>query len=324
MQSSIGTSWRITSYIEACEVPDVDPEPGAGVALRVEVDDEDPVAEVGQAGARGSPRWWSCRRRPSGWRPPGSGGAGGRTTTARPSSGAVRRAATGAGRPDRRLLERARRSGRRPRRRAVEVGQVLRARERAAGRRLVRRRALGRRRGREGLQLDVAEGGLVRLGRVSAASHAGARSARRSRRCPRSRWKIARPLVARSSDGSLTAASCPLAGARRKDPARCSTWNPRPRSTCPRPPSGVPRGTPRQNSGRLAGSAVPARVGRRDRPSTWSEDLDDRGAGATGPRPPGPARPARPPASAPRRPSGGSLTTRTPADAAGAGRHTRR
>ena len=36
----------------ALQVPDVDPEPGAGVALRVEVDDEHPVAEVGEAGAQ--------------------------------------------------------------------------------------------------------------------------------------------------------------------------------------------------------------------------------------------------------------------------------
>ena len=46
----------------------IDPEAGGGVRLRVEVDDEDPVAPQGEAGARGSPRWWSWPRRPSGWR----------------------------------------------------------------------------------------------------------------------------------------------------------------------------------------------------------------------------------------------------------------
>ena len=51
-QSSMGRSCRITSYIEACRSRMLMPEAGAGVALRVEVDDEHPVAEVGQAGAQ--------------------------------------------------------------------------------------------------------------------------------------------------------------------------------------------------------------------------------------------------------------------------------
>ena len=51
------------------------PEPGRRVALRVEVDDEDPVARARRARRRGSPRSSSCRRRPSGWRSRGPAAA---------------------------------------------------------------------------------------------------------------------------------------------------------------------------------------------------------------------------------------------------------
>ena len=59
----------------ALDVAVADPEPGRRVALRVEVDHQHPVADLGERGARGSRRSWSCRRRPSGWRSRSPGGA---------------------------------------------------------------------------------------------------------------------------------------------------------------------------------------------------------------------------------------------------------
>ena len=69
------------------EVADVDAEAGAGVALRIEVDDEGPVAEVGQRRPRGSRPWSSCRRHPSGW-PRRRSEEVGATVSAATSSGA--------------------------------------------------------------------------------------------------------------------------------------------------------------------------------------------------------------------------------------------
>ena len=83
------------------------PEAGGGVALRVEVDDQDPVAELGQARRRGSPRSSSCPRRPSGWRSPSpgqrAGEAGGDSVArrGRRRRGRRRRAVGGRPRPPR-------------------------------------------------------------------------------------------------------------------------------------------------------------------------------------------------------------------------------
>ena len=51
----------------------VDPESARGIALGVEIDDEDAITGNAPAHSRGSPPSWSCRRRPSGSRRRSSG-----------------------------------------------------------------------------------------------------------------------------------------------------------------------------------------------------------------------------------------------------------
>ena len=242
----------------AVQVPDVDAEAGAGVALRVEVDDEHPVAEVGQAGPEVHGRGGLADaallvgdgqdpgERPGERRAPSSASSGSAASSAPAApraSGLLQRDV------DRGRLE-VRRSPAPPRP-AVGRSSSPGSGPRAGGSTGSGRSGGGGR--AERLQLLVGQ-----HRRTSPASRParprppGVGSLGRFRRgCrwfrdaggspPRSRWKMARPREARSSCDSVTAASCPVRsdGARtvRDVPRetldlgstlarpRCSTWN---------------------------------------------------------------------------------------------------
>ena len=207
------------------------PEAGAGVALRVEVDHQDPVAEVGEAGAEVDRRRRLAdaallvgdghdagqrpgeRRRPRAPAPvrrPPAAERRGRPSRPAPASARARRSAGRSG-------WRSTASG------ASTTGQVLDTGQRAPHRGGRRRRRVGGGGRRERLQLVVASGTAVRPSPF-AGSDSSAREVRGIRRSlgrdarARSRWKIARPRVATSSDGSVTAASCPLHRCRAQGP----------------------------------------------------------------------------------------------------------
>ncbi len=78
------------------EVPGVDAQPGGGIPLGVEVDDQHPEPRARPGRHRGSPTWSSCRPRPSGWPPPGRGGVGCRRPPGPPSPGSSSGSGNGA------------------------------------------------------------------------------------------------------------------------------------------------------------------------------------------------------------------------------------
>ena len=256
------------------QVADVDPEPGAGVALRVEVDDEHPVAEVGQAGAEVHGRGRLAHaallvgdREDAGER------AG------------ERRRLVGRHRPRRRARPRRRHEDRLAGGVASDVRQIRCAGEGTGRRRCVRGRALGGRRGPKGLQLVVRQGGIVgrfRLLRGALAAVARVASSEPLEDRPPPGGQIIRRVAHRRI--------LPAGRPGRKDPAPCSTWNPRP----------LVRRCSTWNTVRRAAAWPGARRGggrSRDTSATLAQRLDRGRRGRTRRRSPGRGAPARPPAS---------------------------